>query len=132
MPLLRREDVEARDAPAAEAEPGGLLGKGSRFEGKLDFDGTVRIDGMFKGDISSEGRLVVGASASIEGQIDVGTAIVSGKVVGGIRARSLLELKASARVHGTIAAGALVVERGAHFDGAVEMLRDGATVVGGR
>lgn len=125
MVLLRREDVEAREAPGGEAEPGALLGQGSRFEGKLDFEGTVRVDGAFKGDITSDGRLVVGASAMVEGQIDVGIAIVAGAVVGGIRARSLLELKATARVRGPIAAGALVVERGAQLDGPVSMLRDG-------
>jgi cytoskeletal protein CcmA (bactofilin family) len=130
MALLRREDVEPRDPrdwhetrrTIANAEADALLGPGSRFEGKLDFDGTARIEGAFKGEIKSTGRLVVGESGVIDGEVDVGTAVVAGTVSGTLRARTLVELRVTARVSASVTTGALVIERGAHLDGAVVTL----------
>lgn len=128
MALLRREDVESKESRESkdhkephEPEPGAILGKGSRFEGKLSFDGTVRIDGEFKGDIASDGKLVVGESAVIEATIAVGIAVVSGAVTGTLKAKTLVELKPHARMNGDIVTASLVVERGAHFDGTMKM-----------
>jgi cytoskeletal protein CcmA (bactofilin family) len=124
MALLRREDVEPKDhKEAPEPEPGAILGKGSRFEGKLGFDGTVRIDGEFKGDIVSDGKLVVGDNAHIDGNVSVGVAVVSGTLTGTLKAKTLVELKPHARVHGEITTASLVIERGAQFDGTVKMTK---------
>ncbi len=123
MALLRREDIEPKEAP--EPEPGAVLGRGSRFEGKLAFDGTVRIDGEFRGDITSEGRLIIGESALVEGTISVGSAVISGAVTGSIKAKSTIELRPQARVNGDMAAPSLSIEKGAHFDGTVKMLPKG-------
>jgi len=135
MALLRREDVEPKEArdhkdhkdhgkdprEPPDGDMGAVLGKGSRFEGKLAFDGTVRIDGDFKGDINSDGKLVVGDNATIEGNVSVGVAVVSGALTGTLRAKTLVELKPHARVNGDIVTAALVIDRGAHFDGTVKM-----------
>ena len=128
MALLRREDVEPKEhkdhkdhKEPAEPEPGAILGKGSRFEGKLGFDGTVRIDGEFKGDIVSEGKLFVGDNARIDGNVSVGVAVVSGTLTGTLKAKTLVELRPHARVNGEISTASLVIERGAQFDGTVKM-----------
>lgn len=98
-----------------------LLGKGSSFEGKLVFEGTVHVNGEFKGEIRSEDTLVVGEGAHVEGEIRVGTAIVTGEVVGTIQASEVVELRAPARVKGTIITPALIVERGVLLDGSTRM-----------
>ena len=59
----------ARPAPAGEITT--LLGRGATFEGKLTFEGTVRIDGRFKGEVFSEDVLVIGDGAHVEATIDV-------------------------------------------------------------
>ena len=53
----------ARPAPAGEITT--LLGRGATFEGKLTFEGTVRIDGRFKGEVFSEDVLVIGDGAQM-------------------------------------------------------------------
>ena len=124
MALLRREDVDPKDhKETPEPEPGAILGKGSRFEGKLGFDGTVRIDGEFKGDIVSDGKLVVGDNAHIDGNVAVGVAVVSGTLTGTLKAKTLVELKPHARVNGEATTASLVIERGAQFDGTVKMTK---------
>jgi len=121
--LLRREDVEPKEREAPEPEPGAVLGKGSRFEGKLAFEGAVRVDGDFKGDITSDGRLAIGEHARVEGTVSVGVAVVSGSFTGTLKAKTLVELKPHARVNGEIATASLIVEKGAQFDGTVRMTK---------
>lgn len=119
---VKREDFKA---PGRDGS-GALLGRGSRFKGKLTFDGTVVIEGEFIGDIESEGHLEVGKDAKVDGTIKVKSAIISGEVGGTISTSGELELKASARVTGDLEVESLVVERGATFDGSVKMRTAGA------
>ena len=70
-----------------------LLGRGTQFEGKLHFEGRVRIDGVFKGEIQSDDTLVIGEGAEVHAEIDVATVIVRGGVVhGNIRASNAIEV----------------------------------------
>jgi cytoskeletal protein CcmA (bactofilin family) len=98
-----------------------VLGKGSEFEGKLTFDGTVRIDGKFRGEIYSEDTLIVGESAVVEAAIDVSTVIVYGHVIGNVHARNCIELHAPARLEGNIVTADLQVDKGVFFNGQVKM-----------
>lgn len=95
-----------------------LLGAGTRYEGKLFFDGRVRIDGDFQGEVHSDGLLIVGEEATIKGAIRVHTLIVrGGKVDGNIHATELVELHAPAEVCGDIRTKALFLDKGVRFDG---------------
>jgi len=99
-----------------------LLGAGTRYEGKLFFDGNVRIDGEFEGEVRSEGLLVIGEGAIVRGTVHVGTLIVrGGTVTADVEASELVELHAPCRVEGTIRTPALFVDKGATFDGATVM-----------
>ena len=99
-----------------------LLGQGAEFEGKLVFEGRVRIDGKFKGEIWSEDVLILGPTAEVHATIDVGTLIVRGGALwGDVRARRLVEIYAPARVHGTIEAPQMFLDKGANFDGKCTM-----------
>ncbi len=94
-----------------------LLGPGTRFEGKLHFDGCVRIDGVFRGEIRSDDTLIVGEGAEIDGTITVATVIVRGKIQGDIFAKTSIELFAPGVVIGDVTTPEFAVERGARFDG---------------
>jgi cytoskeletal protein CcmA (bactofilin family) len=99
-----------------------LLGAGTRYEGKLFFEGRARIDGSFEGEILSEGVLIIGDAATIKGAIRVHTLIVlGGRVDGDIHATELVELHAPARVRGDIRTQALFLDKGVHFDGSCVM-----------
>src|SRR5690349_5464164 len=58
MAMLKRDEITS--SPAASTDLNALLGRGSEFEGKLTFEGTVRIDGKFTGTIVTGDVLVVG------------------------------------------------------------------------
>ena len=96
--------------PASEITA--LLGRGTKFEGKLHFEGRVRIDGMFKGEIESDDTLVIGEGAEVHAEIDVATVIVRGGVVhGNIRAKTAIEVHSPS----------LFIDRGVEFQGSCRM-----------
>ncbi|HUL57984.1 MAG TPA: polymer-forming cytoskeletal protein [Anaeromyxobacteraceae bacterium] len=111
--MATREDTNA----GAGGQGDLLLGRGIQFDGKLRFEGTVRIDAHFTGSITTSDVLVVGEAATIEAQIDCGAVVVHGQVLGNIKARDGVELREHARVRGSIETPSLVVERGALFEG---------------
>lgn len=94
-----------------------ILDRGSEFEGKLTFEGTVRIDGKFKGDIFSESHMVIGESGRVEGAATVGSVSISGNFNGDIRAKTKVELHKGAIVKGDIYTPSLTIEDGVKFDG---------------
>jgi cytoskeletal protein CcmA (bactofilin family) len=101
--------------------PNALLGKGSEFEGKLTFEGTVHIDGRFTGEIFSEGTLIIGEGAEVQAEIRVGSIAVYGNVTGNITANDAVELHAPASLRGNILSPALHIDKGVFFDGACQM-----------
>jgi cytoskeletal protein CcmA (bactofilin family) len=120
MAMLKREEL-----PIAAGGTGGdlnaLLGRGSEFDGKLTFEGTVRIDGKFTGSIMTNDTLVVGEGAKINAEVTCGTIIVHGEVVGNIRARGAVELHQPARVRGNIETPSLMIDKGVVFEGQCKM-----------
>jgi cytoskeletal protein CcmA (bactofilin family) len=98
-----------------------LICKSSKFEGKLNADGTVRIDGEFVGNISVKGDVILGEEGKMVGDISASNVIVSGSVKGNITAENQLKLNASGKVIGDIHVTSLVVEDKAIFEGKCAM-----------
>ncbi|MCL4477742.1 MAG: polymer-forming cytoskeletal protein [Deltaproteobacteria bacterium] len=98
-----------------------IIGKESAFEGKLVFDGIVRIDGNFKGNINAKGKLIVGETAMIEADIEAVSIILSGEIKGNITASDKIEVRSKGRFTGNISTPSLVIEEGASFNGSSTM-----------
>ena len=112
---------DTRDYSASATDLNALLGKGSEFEGKLAFEGKVRIDGTFTGEISTNDTLHIGEGAKVSAEISCGTVVVEGEVNGNIKATSAVELHRPAKVRGDITAPSLMVEKGVIFEGRSKM-----------
>ena len=113
--MSRREEM-------SNAEINALLGRGSSFEGKLTFEGTVRIEGGFSGEIHTKDTLVIGQGADVKAQIFAGTVIVSGgTVTGNIHAKQTIELEKEAKVRGDLQTPSLKIEKGVIFVGSCKM-----------
>jgi len=98
-----------------------FLGNGTDFNGKLAFEGTVRLDGKFSGEIFSPGILIVGESAIVKADIHVNTMILSGELTGNVEAKSRVEIHAPGKVYGNIASPILVIDEGVVFEGGCTM-----------
>jgi cytoskeletal protein CcmA (bactofilin family) len=129
MAFGRRETGEFQTGPATSTspapEPGGLtafIDQGSSFEGKLKFKDTVRIDGQFAGEITSENTLVVGETGLIEADIHSQTVIVSGTINGNLWAAKRVVLHKTGSVEGDVETPSLVMEEGAVLNGKLTMV----------
>jgi cytoskeletal protein CcmA (bactofilin family) len=99
-----------------------LLGYGTEFNGKLTFQGTVRIDGTFSGEIRTDDVLIIGDGAMVKAEIEVATLIIRGGVVeGNIRAKELVEIHAPGKLVGNIVSPQLFIEKGVVFQGECRM-----------
>jgi len=98
-----------------------MIGKGTSIKGDIRSDGDFRVDGILQGSIQSNGKIVVGVSGSIEGDITCQNADFSGIVKAVIRVKELLSLKATSKVNGEVHTGKLAIEPGAKFSGTCNM-----------
>ena len=118
---MQQRDSRDYSMPASSPDLNALLGRGSEFEGKLAFEGKVRIDGTFTGEISTNDLLMVGDGAKVQAEISCGTIVVEGEVTGNIKATQAVELRRPAKVHGDITTPSLVIEKGVLFEGRSKM-----------
>lgn len=110
-----------KETPLEKSEIKAFLGPGSKFEGKLFFDEIVRLDGSFKGEINSRDTLIIGETADVEADVEVGTFILSGKFKGNIKATARVELRRPAEIEGTLETPILVIEEGVVLNGTISM-----------
>ncbi len=89
--------------------------EGTTIEGSISSESNIRVDGFVKGTISTKGRLVVGVSGSIDGDVICQNAEIEGKINGSMKIGELLSLKSTAKIEGDITTGKLSVEPGAVF-----------------
>jgi cytoskeletal protein CcmA (bactofilin family) len=98
-----------------------FLGNGTVIKGDIKSNGDFRIDGHLIGSINSKGKVVVGQSGKVEGEIICQNADVSGVIQAKIVVYELLTLKASAKLNGDIFTSKLAIEPGAKFSGSCNM-----------
>lgn len=108
------------------SELNAFLGVGTEYRGKLDFVGTVRIDGRFEGEISTDGDLILGRKASVTGTVSVGRLTSCGRIEGDVVVKERAVLEKTSVLNGTLNTPVLVVEQGAVIEGGIVMTKDGA------
>ena len=125
--MFNRKDQRPmrKETPLEKSEIKAFLGPGSHFEGKLQFNEIVRIDGIFRGEVNSKDTLIVGETADIQAEISVGSLILSGRFRGNVKASVRVELRAPAQVDGSIETSALVVEEGVVLNSTIIMKKPG-------
>ena len=95
--------------------------EGTHIEGDIKSDSNIRIDGYLKGTITVKGRLVLGPTGKIDGNINCKNADLEGKLNGTIEVDELLSLKSTAKLQGEISTNKLSIEPGAIFSGNCKM-----------
>ena len=102
-----------------------LIGSGTSIKGDINSDGDIRIDGNLTGNLTTKGKVVIGNTGKINGEIRCKNADISGKIEGKIYVSELMQLKASSKFLGEITTNKLAIEPGAGFTGSCKM--DGNT-----
>mgnify|MGYP001335626122 CR=1 FL=1 len=97
------------------------IGQGSTIKGDIITEGDLRIDGSLIGTINTKGRLVLGETGLVEGEVVCQNALIAGTVKARIQVTELLNLKATANLQGDIITNKLSIEPGANFTGSCSM-----------
>lgn len=105
-----------------------LIGVNTEFRGNIDTKGTLRIDGIFEGNINAD-WVILGEKASVKGDIESRGIVVGGKIEGNLRAKEIVEIKSKGQVIGDIYTTKLTVIEGGIFDGRSSMMKEGSNVV---
>ncbi len=101
-----------------------LISQGTEITGDIKSAGDIRIDGILNGNLITKGKVVIGPTGRVKGEVECKNSEVSGLVDGKITVNQLLNLKASSKINGTIVTSKLSIEPGALFTGNCSM-KDG-------
>ena len=104
-----------------EASIKAYLGVDALFKGTLSFEGTVRIDGKFEGQVNTNDTLIIGEAGDVIADVEAGTVICKGRMKGTILASKKIEMHPSSKIIGNVQTPALNIELGAVLDGNCNM-----------
>ena len=99
-----------------------VIGKKTVVEGTLTGNELLRIDGLVKGKVLSEGRVIIGRDGKVEGEVRASEIFVGGIIEGELYAYGKVEANATGRIFGDIHTACLIVDENAVFEGRCEML----------
>ena len=112
---------EKTDMKKNDAQFKAYMGEDTVFNGSLNFDGTVRIDGKFEGQVTTADTLIIGETGHLMAEISAGTVICMGYVEGTVMASQKIEIHSTSKVVGNIKSPALYMELGGVLDGTCDM-----------
>ena len=115
--MWKKETNEKKDDTQIKA----YMGEDTVFNGSLNFDGTVRIDGKLEGKVVTEDTLIIGETGHLVAEITAGTVICMGRVEGTIVASKKVEIHSTSKVLGNIKSPAIDIELGGTLDGNCNM-----------
>lgn len=118
--MFKKPDTMARNNEN-DGHSVNLIGTGTRIKGNINSEGDIRIDGTLIGKINSKGKVVVGSTGLVEGEINCQNADISGTVKIKITVADVLLLKPTAELSGDIITNKLAIESGATFSGTCSM-----------
>ncbi len=99
-----------------------FLGHDAIFDGTINFNGTIRLDGKVTGKVvSDDGTVIIGERATVEADIMVETVIIKGGVNGKVQAKNRIEAYPPARILGELQAPIISIDSGVVFNGTCSM-----------
>ncbi|PLX20155.1 MAG: cell shape determination protein CcmA [Marinilabiliales bacterium] len=107
-----------------------LIGAGTEITGDVSSNSDIRIDGTLKGNLKTAGKVVIGETGKVKGEIKCKNSDVLGEINGKIQVDQLLSLKATARIFGDIVTKKLAIEPGSQFTGNCNMGEESLKNVG--
>lgn len=103
------------------SEKQNIISQGTKIVGDIESKGAFRIDGQVEGNVTTEGKVVIGKSGSIAGTLKAVNVDIEGKFSGKLILKGTLSLKSSAQIEGEVQVNKLAVEPGAAFNATCSM-----------
>lgn len=102
-----------------------VIAAGTTLTGTISVEGNIRIDGTLSGSVTTKGKLVLGETGKIEGEVECTNAVIAGELKGKIVVHELLSLKSTSRFEGDVYYSKIEVDQGAKINGTL-LLNTGA------
>lgn len=110
--MARKETVNGLDS---------LLGAGVDCEGHARVEGTLRLDGTFRGSLEVGDTLIIGQTGSFNGTAVGREVVIAGRFEGEVLGTEQVELQKGAHLEGDVLTRSFVIEPGVHFSGSCRM-----------
>lgn len=98
-----------------------IVGLNTEIEGSIISQGSLRVDGILKGDVSIKGNLIIGDKGSLEGGVTANNVVVAGQIIGNVTALEKIEINKTGKLVGDIFSKFVVIEEGSEFTGYCKM-----------
>lgn len=117
----KKEENKRNDAIPTSSGSNNSIVTGTKLEGTINANSDIRIDGELKGKLFCKGRVIIGPSGVVDGEVDCQNAIIEGKFTGNLKVSELLNIKENASISGDIVTDKLNIQAGAAFNGNCSM-----------
>jgi cytoskeletal protein CcmA (bactofilin family) len=121
MSILRRDKSNGNEIGRPDRTPiATLVGTGSRVDGTVECDGTLRVDGKITGSLQCRESVVIGETGYVEADISATVVIIAGELHGNATASEVVELMPTGKLYGNATAPSIEVSKGAFVSGRCE------------
>ncbi len=120
----KKDHAKAGIMPVSATHSLNSLVQHTIIEGKVTASHDIRIDGVIKGDLICNSKVIIGSSGSIEGTINCENAVIEGRFNGTMYVKETLNIRESAQVHAEVNYGKLIVQAGAVISGSFKVHND--------
>jgi len=97
------------------------IAQGTTIKGDIEAQGSFRIEGTLEGTLTTTGKVVLGKSGFIKGEMQCENADLEGKFSGKLKVNNTLSLRSTAQIEGEVITGKLAIEPGADFNATCAM-----------
>lgn len=115
------EEPQKKQRPNQPESKISLIAQGVYIEGNIVTHGDIRVEGKIKGTLHCKAKLVLGASGSLEGNVDAQNAMIAGKIEGQIVVRDMVQIQESGKINGDLTAGNMAMQKGGVVTGTLKM-----------
>lgn len=112
---------EVKPNPTSPTNALNALAKGTVVEGSIRCDSDLRVDGVIKGKLICQAKVIIGPTGAVEGEIRCQNAVIEGRFKGNLQVSELLNVRETAEVDGEITTNKLLVQSGARFNVSCKM-----------
>ena len=114
----KKEETQSKKGiiPTTASHSLNTLVKGTVVEGTVKSESDIRIDGIIKGSLNCNAKVIIGPSGFIEGEVKCANAVIEGRFEGSLQVTELLNVRENAKVSGDVRTNKLIVQSGATFN----------------
>ena len=119
--MFKRKEIENTTMTNSHTQETNLIIAGTKLLGDIVTENNIHIEGEIHGNIACKGKVTIGSSGRVKGNLNCLTCEIHGKIDGELKVEDLLTLKETSRIHGNIETLKLKIDEGSFFEGTCKM-----------